>query len=168
MTIGQRNNNPLNIRRGKTLWKGEAPQALPQRGNRPLVAERLGSVSDGGQSGEGAFCRFSSVEWGIRAAFCLLRTYRDKYKANCIRDIISRWAPPSENDTERYIRNVCLWTGFGGLQRLTEKDWPKLVRAMARQECGTLLDEETINKGYKLYKNIKDETRNKEQVVGDN
>lgn len=48
-------------------------------------------------------------------------------------------------------------TDLGGLQRLTEKDWPKLVRAMARQECGALLDEETINKGYKLYKNIKDE-----------
>ena len=29
--------------------------ALPQRGNRPLAAERLGSVSDGGQGGEGAF-----------------------------------------------------------------------------------------------------------------
>ena len=114
MTIGQRNNNPLNIRRGKTLWKGEAPQALPQRGNRPLVAERLGSVSDGGQSGKGAFCRFSSVEWGIRAAFCLLRTYRNKYKAVCIEDIITRWAPPSENDTRAYIEAVCRLTGFGG------------------------------------------------------
>ena len=161
--LGIRNNNPLNIRRGKTLWKGETPQATldGRRESHPLPPR--------GEAGRGAaFCQFSFIEWGLRAAFCLLRTYRDKYKANCIRDIISRWAPPSENDTERYIQNVCLWTGFGGLQRLTEKDWPKLVRAMARQECGTLLDEETINKGYKLYKNIKDETRNKEQVVGGN
>ena len=29
-------------------------KALPQRGIRPLAAERLGSVSDGGQGGEGA------------------------------------------------------------------------------------------------------------------
>ena len=137
-TIGERNNNPLNIRYVPgTCWKG----SLPLRG---------------GLEGS-AFVQFSSMEWGIRAALCILRTYRDKYKAVCIRDIVSRWAPPTENNTERYIHNVCLWTGFGGLQRLTEKDWPKLVRAMARQECGTLLDEETINKGYKLYKNIKDE-----------
>jgi len=92
------------------------------------------------------------MEWGIRAAFVLLRTYSTKYHANCIRDIISRWAPPTENDTERYIRNVCLWTGFGGLQQLTEQDWPKLVRAMGRQECGVTLSEEQIQRGFDLYR----------------
>ena len=135
MNIGQRNNNPLNIRRGKTLWKGETPQALPQRG-----------------SGEGAFCRFSSVEYGIRAAFCLLRTYRNKYKAVCIEDIITRWAPPSENDTSAYIRTVCKLTGFGGKERLAEEKWPQLIKAMAIVESGWHLPEETINKGYELYK----------------
>ncbi|MBO7068713.1 MAG: hypothetical protein J6W52_08550 [Bacteroidaceae bacterium] len=130
---GLRNCNPLNIRRvAGTHWKG---QILPLKG------------------AGGSFCKFESMEWGIRAAFCLLRTYRNNYKLNCIRDIITRWAPPSENDTERYIKNVCLWTGFGGLQRLTEEDWPALVRAMARQECGVTLSEEIINRGYKLYKN---------------
>ena len=152
MTIGQRNNNPLNIRRGKTLWKGEAPQALPQRGNRPLVAERLGSVSDGGQSGEGAFCRFESVEWGIRAAFCLLRTYRNKYKAVCIEDIITRWAPPGENDTAAYIRIVCRLTGFGGKERLTESQWPRLVKAMAVVESRWQLTAELLQKGWELYR----------------
>jgi hypothetical protein len=149
-TIGERNNNPLNIRRvSGQRWQGEV---LPQRGNRLLGAERLGSASDGGQGGEGAFCQFSSMEYGLRAAFVLLRTYSTKYHANCIRDIISRWAPPTENDTERYIRNVCFWSGLGGLQRLTEQDWPKLVRSMARQECGEVLSEETINRGFELFK----------------
>ena len=87
MTRGERNNNPLNIRKvAGQHWRGEA---LPQRG-----------------SGEGAFCCFESMAYGIRAAFCLLRTYRDKYKLVCIEDIITRWAPPSENDTPAYIRNV--------------------------------------------------------------
>ena len=149
-TIGERNNNPLNIRRvSGQRWQGEV---LPQRGNRLLGAERLGSASDGGQGGEGAFCRFESLEYGLRAAFVLLRTYSIKYKANCIQDIIRRWAPPSENDTERYIKNLCLWTGFGGLQRLTEEDWPKLVRAMARQECGITLSEDIVQKGFALFK----------------
>ena len=131
MTRGLRNCNPLNIRRvAGTRWKGQSSF-----------------------QGDKDFVQFERMEWGIRAAFVLLRTYAIKYKANCIQDIISRWAPPSENDTEKYIKNVCLWSGLGGLQRLTEEDWPKLVLAMARQECGALLSEEIINRGYELYKN---------------
>ena len=42
------------------------------------------------------------------------------------------------------------------------------ARHSVRQYEDKPIDEETINKGYKLYKNIKDETRNKEQVVGGN
>ena len=93
------------------------------------------------------------MEYGIRAAFCLLRTYATKYRLNCVKDIITRWAPPSENDTQSYIRHVCLLTGFGGNQRLTEKDWPRLVKAMAKMESGIELDNEIIEKGFKLYKN---------------
>ena len=135
--LGIRNNNPLNIRRGKTLWKGELPQSPPSAG----------------EAGRGtAFCKFESMEWGIRAAFCLLRTYRDKYKLNCIADIIMRWAPPCENHTAQYIRNVCRWTGLAGMQRLTESNWPKLVQAMARQETGAELDESVILAGFRLYR----------------
>ena len=138
MTSGERNNNPLNIRKVKgQRWRGEN-EALPQRG-----------------SGEGAFCRFESMEWGLRAAFCILRTYAVVHGAVCIRHIIRRWAPPTENDTERYIRNVCQWTGLGDMQQLTEREWPALVRAMARQECGMFLSEEIVNKGFELYKQYK-------------
>ena len=135
-TLGIRNNNPLNIRRGKSGWKGEV---------------RLGTPPNGGDRG-GLFCRFVSIEWGIRAAFVLLHTYATKYGANCIRDIISKWAPPTENNTEQYIKNVCNWTGFGGLQKLTESDWPSLVQAMGRQECGIVLDEGVIQRGFDLYR----------------
>ena len=131
------NNNPLNIRKVPgTHWQGSLTPAPSPRG-------------------EGRFVQFESIEFGLRAAFVLLRTYSTKYKLNCIRDIISRWAPPTENDTERYIRNVCLWTGFGGNERLTEKEWPRLVQAMARQECGVTLSEEQIQKGYALYQESK-------------
>ena len=126
------NNNPLNIRAGKSKWLG---QVLPQRG-----------------SGEGAFCHFESMEYGIRAAFYLLRTYATKYRLNCVKDIITRWAPPSENDTQSYIRHVCVLTGFGGNQRLTEKDWPRLIKAMAKMESGMDLDDELIQRAFKLYK----------------
>ena len=133
MTRGELNCNPLNIRRvAGTTWKGQRAEQTDH-----------------------AFVQFRTIEFGLRAAFVLLHTYSTKYHANCIRDIISRWAPPSENDTERHIRNVCLWTGFGGNERLTETQWPALVKAMARQECGVTLSEDQIQKGYALYQESK-------------
>ena len=128
---GLRNCNPLNIRRvAGTKWKGQS--ALQT---------------------DASFVCFNAMEWGIRAAFCILRTYARRDQCLSPADIVGRWAPPHQNNTDAYIRNVCTWTGFGGRQHLTEADWPRLVKAMARQESGTTLSEEIINKGFKLYKN---------------
>ena len=132
--LGQRNNNPLNIRKVQGQhWQGEA---LPQRGQLPVGSGAIGELATEGREGA-SFVRFSSLDWGLRAAFCILRTYRNKYHAVCIEDIIMRWAPPTENDTRKYICDLCLLTGFGGKERLTENEWPKLAQAMARIECGT-------------------------------
>jgi hypothetical protein len=128
-----RNCNPLNIRRvAGTRWKGQsAEQNDPQ------------------------FVQFESMEWGVRAALKIFETYANKYKAVCIEDIITRWAPPTENDTRKYISDLCRLTGFGGKERLTENDWPKLVKAMARIECGAVLSEDVILKGFRLFKGMK-------------
>ena len=126
-----RNNNPLNIRRVVgTSWKGEIVSPIEDK----------------------QFVQFTSLTYGLRAAFCILRTYRKKYHAVCIEDIITRWAPPTENDTHKYILDVCKLTGFGGKERLTEKDWPELVRAMARIESGMNLTEKQIQQAFQLYK----------------
>ena len=131
MTRGIRNCNPLNIRRvAGTSWRGED--------RNPAVHDKQ-------------FVQFRSMEWGLRAAFCLLRTYQKKYNATCIQDIISRWAPPSENNTDAYVKHVCQLTGFGGQERLTEKEWPRLVRAMAVIESTAWLDEDLIDRSFKLY-----------------
>ena len=77
-----RNNNPLNIRLGKSRWQG------------------LRKMQE-----DGAFCQFESMAYGWRAAFILLtRTYYNNYGADTIGKIISRWAPQIENDTRGYIR----------------------------------------------------------------
>ena len=76
-----RNNNPLNIRLGKSHWQG------------------LRKMQE-----DGAFCQFESMAYGWRAAFILLtRTYYNNYGADTIGKIISRWAPQIENDTRGYI-----------------------------------------------------------------
>lgn len=87
---GLRNCNPLNIRRTADLWQG--------------LAERQPDPE---------FFTFRSMAWGYRAAFIVLRTYCHKYGLRTVRDIIARWAPPEDgNDTENYIRKVCVLTGF--------------------------------------------------------
>lgn len=82
---GIRNNNPLNIRRGKTPWLYEVTLA---------------------ECPDKSFCQFQTMRTGWRAAFMLLRTYLLKYKLRTIRQIISKWAPSNENNTEMYIRHV--------------------------------------------------------------
>lgn len=79
---GIRNNNPGNIRLGDK-WQG-------------LHLEQT----------DKSFCRFIAPEWGYRALFILMRTYERKYKICSIREIINRYAPPVENNTEGYIQLV--------------------------------------------------------------
>ena len=133
MTRGMRNNNPLNIRRvAGSHWKGEIVSPIEDK----------------------EFVQFVSVEYGIRAAFCILDTYRRKYQDVCVEDIINRWAPPSENATRKYVETVCRLTGFGGKERLEESQLPALVCAMAFVECGAHISKETILKGFRLFKEI--------------
>jgi hypothetical protein len=131
---GIRNNNPLNIRRSKDQWKG-------------LVA----------QQNDRAFCQFKSLEYGWRAAFYLLtRTYYHKYRLYTIRGIISRWAPPIENNTEAYIANVSHLTGIDpdepiGIPSERPSRWMMLGMAMAIQENGTtIIDYFAMLRGWEL------------------
>jgi len=117
---GIRNNNPLNIRRSKDKWQG------------------LSTLQE-----DREFFKFVSLEWGWRAAFVILcRTYYGKYGLKTIRDIVSRWAPPKENDTEAYIRRVTDRIGIGPDRVLRSPkehptQWMMIAMAMAIVECGT-------------------------------
>ena len=77
-----------------------------------------------------------------------------------MKNIISRWAPPSENDTKSYIHSVLRMTSLGGNENLPQPsrgvDIPileKLVAAMTTMECGIpyqQVDRTAIGKGYEL------------------
>ena len=81
---GIRNNNPGNIR-WKDPWQGLVPED---------------------QRTDTAFCQFTKPEYGIRALCKILNAYYAKHKLNTIQGIISRWAPPEENDTDAYVHSV--------------------------------------------------------------
>lgn len=83
------NNNPFNIRKTNISWLGE------------VVESFTGSN----------FERFNTLELGIRAG---LKNLENGYfsKQMTLRQIIERYAPKSENNTESYIRYVSTKTGI--------------------------------------------------------
>ena len=89
-----------------------------------------------------AFVQFKSLEYGWRAAFYLLtRTYYHKYRLYTIRAIISKWAPPNENNTRAYVDNVSRLTGIDpdepiGIPSEQPERWMMVGAAMAIQENG--------------------------------
>lgn len=126
---GLRNNNPLNIRIGNT-WLGE----------------RVHPTDD-------EFEEFVSLAYGIRAAFIILRRYIRRYHLNTVRLIVERWAPRTENETEKYIQFVCKDTALmpdTAIQYNDKNTMCKLVGAMAFVECGQRIEVSEIVKGYSL------------------
>jgi len=82
----------------------------------------------------GGFSVFSSWYHGLYAMKSLLtRSYLQK-GFDTISKIIYRYAPPSENDTEKYIRNLVSWTNIPRDRKITTADLNVLIPAIVRQE----------------------------------
>ncbi len=117
---GMRNNNPLNIIKSEKInWQGEVkPSTDPN------------------------FAQFETLEYGLRAAFKLLRTYYQKH--GC-------------------VRTVCKHTGLNPDQQLppmkeeTKVMWCDIVLAMATMECGLSVKQQEelvpfIDRGWEMKK----------------
>ena len=141
MTRGQRNNNPLNIRHSADHWQGARAEQTDK-----------------------AFVQFETMAYGYRAAWKTLESYWKYFhrigRPYNVKTIITRWAPPSENDTQNYIRTVLRLSGLGGNENLPQPsrgvDIPRLERlltAMTTMECGTPyseVDTASIRQGFDL------------------
>lgn len=126
---GIRNNNPLNIRIGN-VWLGEV--------RNPTDPD---------------FEQFVSMEYGLRAAFVLLRRYINHYKRQTIAAIISAWAPAAENLTQKYIDHVSSQMGIAPDVLVRFEDagtMINLVDAMAYHECGQHIPLDKIKRAYTM------------------
>ena len=126
---GIRNNNPLNIRRGSN-WIG-----LSKSQNDP------------------SFCQFDSITYGLRAGLIIIRTYMQRYRLNTIHGIVSRWAPPKENNTDAYVKSVSSMMMMHALQTFDFGDRTRivaLVSAMCKVETGITIDQNLIESAYDL------------------
>jgi hypothetical protein len=113
---GIRNHNPGNIRRNGDPWQG--------------LAERQSDVE---------FFTFKDPIYGIRALARTLIAYQDKHGLRSIRQIISRWAPPVENNTNAYVRAVASDAGLDADQSLDMHHFDHLLplaKAIIKHENG--------------------------------
>ena len=102
-----------------------------------------------------AFKQFESMPWGYRAIFVLLDTYRIRHGLETIRGMISRWAPPSENHTEIYIRAVADAVGIADDRPVDTRDRTTMLRmaaAISRVENGTAADMDDVERGWELFR----------------
>lgn len=131
---GIRNNNPLNIRKGAD-WLGQAAS-----------------------QDDPSFIQFESMQFGIRAAFKLMRNHVSGFGGsrpprNTISKLISVWAPPSENATTKYIDFVCQAVGLQASEIIDPNDSTlmiKIARAMAFVECGQWINEDIFKSAWFL------------------
>ena len=128
-TRGIRNNNPGNIRKSATVWAGQAPAK---------------------EQTDAAFVRFTAPEFGIRAMAKILKNYFAR-GTDTIEEIISTWAPASENDTAAYIANVSRATGLAPTARVSAADLTRIIPAIIQHENGSQpYSLDLINKGISL------------------
>ena len=131
MSRGLRNNNPGNIRRSRVRYKGEV---------RP--------------SRDPDFKEFETMAYGYRAVFVLLDTYRSHYGLNTIRQMLNRYAPPTENFTEGYVRFVADCSGVMSdevVDTRSERDMIPIVAAMSKIENGVAANIEDVERGWELF-----------------
>ena len=113
---GIRNNNPGNLVLTDLPWTGKIPKA---------------------QNTDKHFEQFTEVKFGIRAMLRDLTNDIDKGK-NTVRKLITEYAPPFENDTQKYIDVVSKAVGLTPDQTIKiidAKFYLVIARAIIKHEC---------------------------------
>jgi len=126
MPRGIRNNNPMNVELGED-WLG-------------LV-----------EGEDRRFCTFETPVMGIRAAARVLRTYKRQHRICTLKGIVWRWAPPAENNSRAYLRDVRRRTGWSPWEVIDLDDKEVLfqvLKAMIKHENGIMpYDARTLRLG---------------------
>ncbi len=110
--MGVRNNNPLNIRYSvHNNWQGQTGQYK-------------------------GFVVFKSSIFGIRAAARLIGNYMHKNNLRTVKQIVNKWAPPTENKTSNYVKYVSKKMNVSENKLLSSSDILELIKAMITFENG--------------------------------
>lgn len=131
MPKGMRNNNPGNVVDISGGWLGQTGT-------------------------DGRFAIFDSMAWGIRAYLHNFYSSVEKHNTKTLTEYINRYAPPSENDTSRYINTISRQTGIDANAPMpTDRDTvTKIMRAQFNVELGKeyadMITDADISEGFEL------------------
>jgi hypothetical protein len=92
-----------------SLILGEEPKTTTKKSS-GVNDYNLGNIRPAGSST--GFVQSKSLEQGIKDIDENLKAYGEKHGINTLRGVISRWSPPSENDTESLIKAASQKTGL--------------------------------------------------------
>ena len=132
MSRGLDNNNPGNIRLSRVRYKGECKT-----------------------SSDPEFRQFESEEWGYRAIFMLLYTYHRRHGCRTLRQMIDRYAPPTENPTSAYLRFVAERSGLDPdyvIDVTNQAVMVEIVSAISHFENGEPAKREEVLRGWQLFR----------------
>ena len=89
---------------------------------------------------------------GYRALMITLRTYMTRHGLTTLEGLLTRWAPPVENDTRAYINAVVKLTGFTPNEQLRpdKRTLTSLAAAISRVENGVDACLEDIEAGWSI------------------
>jgi hypothetical protein len=135
---GIRNNNPGNIRHSTGMkWQGLRATQTDEN-----------------------FLQFQSPEYGVRAIAKTLITYyekrtaRDGSKIDTIKEVIDRWAPPTENNTVSYAKYVSDILNIGVNDTIDIYDYGTMkalvIGIVGQENYGYKYPEAVIDKGIAL------------------
>lgn len=155
---GMKKNSPENPPAGSGRNSEPAPQTtelpLPrgntraERNNNPGNLEFRGQLGAEREDGEGRFAKFQSVSDGVAALVKQLQRYGGR-GLDSIKEIVEKYAPASENDTQAYIAALTKKLGVGANDMLDLNDpgtLSGLVRGISKHEAGRdfLSDEDIL------------------------
>ena len=125
-TLGQRINNPFNVRSSKSNdWQGSDA-----------------SLREGGYEG------FINPDYGIRAADRVLENYGKNSNIETLRGALNRYAPSSENPTESYVDYISDKTGIDPDEKIDLSDpslRARLLSPMAQFESRSTFSPDQIS-----------------------
>ena len=141
MNRGIRNNNPLNIRRSATRWKGAQEEQRDK-----------------------AFVQFKTLAYGYRAAWKILQTYYERFphgEQAVYGAEHHQQMGTAQEERYRSLYHPCIENGKHRRQgepaaTKQRQGYGRLSRMMAAMTCmecgisGNLVDDEAIAQGYKL------------------
>ncbi len=120
---------------------GNTTASIPKTSRFAYVNNNPGNLRFAGQSGavkgENGFAKFKTPADGVTALENQIKL--DASRNLTLAQFVGKYAPPTENDTNKYIQDIIKITGAQKNTSIKNIDLRTLVKAVAKKESGTII-----------------------------